>query len=252
MHAMQETNTFGGEGEDDEMSKVLFIDHRERSGLETLIKKYCDKKGLPYQERENLITDYAFGRVGIEAKSIQDYMGSLYSGHLERQLQNLDDNYTEMILVVHGTIDHYILQAKKGGKNLQFPRVFNAYLGSLARFSNDYDVSIFTFSDRSSAARFISKRFEKHGTLGQSSTYRLMRKTATEDRRIDALRMTGCSEAIARRLLEEYGSISEITSMTPKELQSIEGVGKITANRILHCFNSEEPVAAEKIKMTRA
>mgnify|MGYP003134371597 CR=1 FL=1 len=234
------------------MANVLFIDHRERSGLEVLVKKYCDKKGLPYEERENLITDYAFGPVGIEAKSIQDYMGSLYSGHLERQLQNLDDNYTEMILVVHGTIDHYILQAKKGGKKLQFPKVFNTFLGSLARFSNDYDVSIFTFPDRSSAARFISKRYEKHGTLGKSNTYRLMRKTSTEDRRIDVLRMTGCSEIIAKRLLDEFGSISEITSMNPKELQSIDGVGRITANRILQCFNSEDPIAAERIKMTRA
>mgnify|MGYP003662036257 FL=1 len=47
------------------MTKIMFIDHRERSGLEVLVKKYCDKKGLPYEERENLITDYAFGRVGL-------------------------------------------------------------------------------------------------------------------------------------------------------------------------------------------
>jgi Fanconi anemia group M protein len=234
------------------MTKVLFIDHRERSGLEKLVKKYCDRKGLLYQERENLITDYAFASIGIEAKSIQDYMGSLYSGHLERQLQNLDDNYNQFALVIHGTVDHYILQARKGGKKLRYPNVFNTFLGSIARFSNDYDMSIFTFPDKSSAARFISKRFEKHGTLGQSSTYRMMRKTASEDRRIDTLRMMGCSEAIAKRLLEEFGSIVEITGCSPKELQTVDGVGKITASRIIECFNSEEPLTDEKVKMTRA
>lgn len=234
------------------MSKMMYIDHRERSGLEVLVKKYCDKKGLPYEERENLITDYAFGGVGIEAKSIQDYMGSLYSGHLERQLQNLDDNYNQLVLVVHGTIDHYILQAKRGGKRIAFAKVFNAFLGSIARFHNDYDISICTFPDKSSAARFISKRYEKDGTLGSSTTYRYMRKTASEDKRVDALRMLGCSEAIAKRLLEQFGSISEITASSPKELQVIEGVGKITASRILHCLNSEDAVIEEKVKMTRA
>ena len=82
------------------MTKVLFIDHRERSGIEELVKKYCENNSLHYQVRENLITDYAFASVGIEAKSVPDFMGSLFSGHLERQLQNLDDNYNQIVLIV--------------------------------------------------------------------------------------------------------------------------------------------------------
>ena len=100
--------------------------------------------------------------------------------------------------------------------------------------------------------RFICKRFEKHGTLGSSSTYRLLRKTATEDMRIDILQGAGCSVAIAKRLLEQYGSIVEISSLNEKELQAIEGIGKVRAKRILQAFNSENPIAQEKIKMSRA
>lgn len=234
------------------MSKVLYIDNRERSGLEELVKKYCDKKELMYRVGENMITDYAFASIGIEAKSIQDYMSSLYSGHLERQLHNLDDNYNQVVLLVWGSLDRYVTQAKKGGRKVNYPQAFNIFHGSLARFHNDYDMSIMVMPDRSSAARFICKRFEKHGSLGQATTYRLMRRTASEDRRIDLLRAAGCSEAIAKRLLAMFGSISEITSCSPKELQAAEGVGKIRANRILLCLNSEEPVADEKVKMRRA
>ena len=68
--------------------KILFIDNRERSGLEQLVIKYCDKNKLKYEVRQTHLTDYTFASVGIEAKSIEDYLGSLYSGHLERQLQN--------------------------------------------------------------------------------------------------------------------------------------------------------------------
>lgn len=63
--------------------KIMFIDYRERSGLEKLVMRYLDKNELKYQMKENMITDYAFANVGIEAKTIQDYMSSLYSGHLE-------------------------------------------------------------------------------------------------------------------------------------------------------------------------
>ena len=65
--------------------RILFIDNRERSGLEKLVIKYCEKNKLKYQMRQTLITDYSFADVGIEAKSMEDYFGSLYSGHLERQ-----------------------------------------------------------------------------------------------------------------------------------------------------------------------
>tara|TARA_R100000152_G_C6776529_1_gene205706 strand:+ start:51 stop:752 length:702 start_codon:yes stop_codon:yes gene_type:complete len=232
--------------------KTLFIDHRERSGLEKLVIKYCETKNLPYVMKENMITDYAFENVGIEAKTIQDYMGSLYSGHLDKQLQNLDDNYDQPILLIHGTIDQYISRARRGGKRIPFAKIFNEFTGSIARFHTDYDISIMAFTTASEAARVIAKRFEKHGSLGKSSEYRIMRKTASFDRRVDVLRTVGCSESVAKALLEEFGSISEITSLSPKELQTMPGIGKITASKILNCFISEDPIVDEKIKMKRA
>jgi ERCC4-type nuclease len=156
------------------------------------------------------------------------------------------------ILVIHGTLDKYVAKAKRGGRKIPFARAFASFTGSLARFSTDYDISIMTFESTSLAARFICKRFEKHGTLGSSSTYRLLRKTATEDMRVDILQSAGCSEAIAKRLLEEHGSVVEIAGLTEKDLMQIEGIGKVRAQRIVRAFNSEESVAQEKVKMSRA
>ena len=232
--------------------KVLFIDNRERSGLEALVKKYCDKHGLKYQTRQNLITDYAFASVGIESKSMEDYMQSLYSGHLEHQLQNMDDNYNHAILLVWGTVDKYVASAKKGGRKIPFARAWGGFIGSLARFSTDFDITIVTFPDRSSAARFICKRFEKHDTIGSSSTYRVMRKTNSEDMRMDVLRAAGCSHAIAERLIEEHGSVAEVAGLNAKELMKSEGIGKVRAQKILTVLNSEDAVPNEKVKMTRA
>ena len=234
------------------MSKVLFIDNRERSGLEDLVKKHLDKKGLLYQTRQNMITDYAFNSVGIESKSMSDYMNSVYSGHLVQQLQNLDDNYQQVILLVWGTLDEYVASAKKGGRNIPYARAWSTFTGSLARFSVDYDIQIITLTDRSTAARFICKRFEKDGTIGDSSTYRVLRKTMSEDMRIDILRSAGCSLAIAKRLIERHGSVAEIAGLTLKEIMKIEGVGKVRAKRIQECLNSESPVSNEKVRMSRS
>ena len=105
------------------MTKVMFIDHREKSGLEELVRKYLDKNNLFHQTRENLITDYAFSSVGIEAKSIHDYMQSLQSGHLQRQLQNLDEFYKKQTR--SGILENvlYRRESKRESSNSNFRRI---------------------------------------------------------------------------------------------------------------------------------
>ena len=71
----------------------------------------------------------------------------------------------------------------------------------------DFDITIMHLDTTSAAARWIVKRCEKDGTLGSASTYRRMRRTTSEDLRIDGLRAMGCSEAIAKKLIAEFGSL---------------------------------------------
>ena len=82
------------------MTKVLYIDNRERLCLVVRPRSIVMLHGFLYVINQNMITDYAFASVGIEAKSISDYMSSLYSGHFGEALQNLDDNYNQFALVV--------------------------------------------------------------------------------------------------------------------------------------------------------
>ena len=232
---------------------TLFIDYRERSGLEKGVIKHCEKEGIPYQMQENLITDYCFGSMGIEAKSIHDYFNSLHSGHLQNQLANMDDNFERMVLVIHGTVDQYVAALRKrGNRSASYAQMEARYIGSLARFDVDYDITIMQFSTASAAARWIVKRCQKDGTLGSSNTLRTLRKTRSEDVRIDGLRALGCSETIAKNLLEHFGSIVELTGATKRELMNIEGVGKKRAEDLHQALTSEQPVVKQTHRKTMA
>ena len=232
--------------------KILFIDNRERSGLEEAVKRHADKAKIPWEVKQNLITDYCYGSIGIEAKTIHDYFQSLQSGHLKQQLDNMDDNYNSMILVIHGNVDSYVSKMRKRGNRTPYARMEAMFIGSLARFDVDFDMTIMHFPTPSAAARWIVKRCEKDGTLGSINTYRTLRRTASEDMRIDALRGLGCSETIAKRLLEHYGSVIEIAGATAKELMLLEGIGKVRAQGIVNGFNSETAVVKEKVRLTNA
>ena len=113
-------------------------------------------------------------------------------------------------------------------------------------------MNIITLPDRSSAARYICKRFEKDGTLRSSSTYRVLRKTSSEDMRVDVLRAAGASATIAKNLLDEFGSIAEISSLPINEMTTLAGLGKIRSEKISRVLNSEEKVVSEKVKMSRS
>jgi DNA repair protein RadC len=69
---------------------------------------------------------------------------------------------------------------------------------------------------------------------------------------VDVLRSAGCSEALAKRLLDEFGSLAEIASQTPKELMVVKGLGKITAKKLSLLWPSEEKVPQERVRMARA
>ena len=234
------------------MSKVLFIDNRERSGLEEAVQRHADKEKIGWEIKQNLITDYCYGQIGIEAKSMQDYFQSLQSGHLQHQLENMDDNFNRMILVIHGTIDRYVGSMRKRGNKIPYARIEAMFIGSLARFDVDFDLTIMHFDSTSAAARWIVKRCAKDGTIGSSATFRTLRRTTSEDLRIDGLRAMGCSQAIATKLLEKFGSLMEIGAASKKELMKMEGVGKIRAQAIMDALNSESAVLKERVKLTRA
>ena len=132
--------------------KILYIDNRERSGLEEAVKKQADKAKIKWEINQNLITDYCYGQIGIEAKSIADYMQSLQSGHLAHQLENMDENYNRMILVIHGKLDAYVASLKRRGNRTPYARIQAQFLGSLSRLDVDFDLTIMQFPTPSAAA----------------------------------------------------------------------------------------------------
>ena len=62
----------------------------------------------------------------------------------------------------------------------------------------------------------------------------------------------GCSETIAKKLLEEFGSIVELTGATKRELMNIEGIGKKRAEDLHEALTSEQPVVKQTQKKSLA
>ena len=132
--------------------KTIYIDNRERSGLEKLVMRHAAKAKITCEVQENMLSDYSFGEVGIEAKTMEDFFQSLHSGHLARQLDNMDDNLSRYALVIHGTLDKYVAGIKRRGRQTPYSAIEAQFIGALARFDVDYDFTEGGLSDRAAPA----------------------------------------------------------------------------------------------------
>ena len=71
----------------------------------------------------------------------------------------------------------------------------------------------------------------------------LPKKIRTDDVRIDILcSIKGITLEKAQTLLEEFGSIAEISLQNPSEIMKFKGLGKVTATNIIKALNAEQEV----------
>ena len=91
----------------------LVIDSNERGALHDSVIRKAERQGLQVDKKALVVGDYLLGNACVEAKSISDLFQSSHSGHLWRQLDNMDANYERFFLLIHGGIDKYVAMSKK-------------------------------------------------------------------------------------------------------------------------------------------
>jgi ERCC4-type nuclease len=225
----------------------LFIDSNERGPLCDSILRKAEKAGLRVARKSLMIGDYLLGGACVEAKSLNDLFQSSHSGHLWRQLDNMDVNYERFFLVIHGAIDKYVVMAKRNGRRgLTYTRIQNELTGTIARIMADFDCQVFYTPNISEAALFITKLHDKLHKPASRHGARTIRKVSSNDVRADMLlTIPGIGKDLAERILEECGSIEEMCY--PESLKKIKGMGPTLRARLLQALTSEEVMHIEKV-----
>jgi|TARA_B100001939_G_scaffold178808_1_gene154120 ERCC4-type nuclease len=224
---------------------AMIVDSNERGVLCDSVLRKAEKAGLSVIRKPLVVGDYLLGEACVEAKSINDLFLSSHSGHLWRQLENMDINYQRFFLVIHGGIDKYVAMAKKTGKKVTYTRIQNELTGTIARIMSDFDCQVFYTPNVSEAALFITKLHNKLHKPASSHGARTIRRVASNDIRADMLlAIPGIGKDMADRILEECGSIEEMCF--PESLKKIKGLGEVLRGRIVQALTSEEKMVVER------
>jgi len=224
----------------------LIIDTNERGSLCESIERKARKEGLNVTRQTLVVGDYLLGGACVEAKSINDLFQSIHSGHLWRQLDNMDANYERFFLVIHGSVQQYVAMAKTNGRQkVTYSSVQNKLTGIIARVMSDFECQVFYAANISEVAMFVTKL---HGKLHKPASRhgaQAVRRVSTNDVRKDILlTIPGLGPELVDRLLDKCGSIEEMAY--PDVLKQVKGLGDKKRSLIVEVLTSEEPVHIER------
>tara|TARA_X000001382_G_scaffold376_1_gene541 strand:- start:90 stop:791 length:702 start_codon:yes stop_codon:yes gene_type:complete len=229
------------------MAKIdLIIDSNERGVLCEAVNRRAKSAGLTVVRQALVVGDYKLGGALVEAKSVTDFFQSMFSGHLQKQLDNMDANVERFFLVVHGTLSkHAAFMRNQFNNTTPISQLQETFTGYMARIMADFDCQVFFTTNTSEAAQFIVKLHDKLHKPASRHGAQTIRRVGSNDLRLDMIMtIPGIGLEIAERILEKCGSIEEMCF--PESLKQIKGLGEVRRKLIIKVLTSEDEVRQER------
>ena len=207
----------------------IIVDHRE---YRSQVARNLVIKEVNVEPQQLDVGDYILSsRIGVERKSVDDFLNSLIDGKLFLQISRLRESYSRPILILEG-------EGILTKRNINH----NAIFGSFASIVVDYGIPILTTKDSIETADLLYVMAKREQRADKKSVAIRGEKTSMSIKERQQFVLEGLpnvSSVIAKRLLDHFGSIRAIVIASEKELQEVNGVGKHIATKIFALLNAQ-------------
>ncbi len=201
---------------------MVIMDHREvPSGIVHELVQF----GIEVEARQLDVGDFILSdRVGVERKSVGDFLQSIVDKRLLVQAKQLSETFERPVLVLEG-------------EGLYSRRAIhpNAIRGALAALAVDFGVSILPTRDEKETAAvlaIIARREQTEQAREVAVRGEAKGLTLPEQQRFVVEGLPGVSAVLAERLLAHFGAVERVMAASEEELQQVRGIGKEKAKEI--------------------
>ncbi len=202
--------------------KVL-ADSREKSSN---VLRELVNLGVNVSMQNLPVGDYVIsGRIGIELKTKEDFVNSLIDKRLLAQIRGLRNNFESPLLIIEGEEDIYAIRKVHP----------NAIRGMLSSIAIDYNVPIiYTKNSRDTAELIQTIARREQENRDKDFPLRLERKplTTKEQQEYIVESLPGVGPSLAKSLLNEFGSVSNVFNASKEDLQRVSNLGPKKADDI--------------------
>ncbi|OGJ12768.1 hypothetical protein A3K82_02400 [Candidatus Pacearchaeota archaeon RBG_19FT_COMBO_34_9] len=190
----------------------IIIDYREKNSLVASELIYLN---LEIEFRELKVADYLVNNIAIERKTVSDFISSMISGRLKRQMEELHQ-YENKFLIIEGIDEQEIYSDDKEGINA------NAIRGFLLSIVLKHKIPIIFSKNYEDTAKFIDVLARKKE---RESSLNVAKKSLNKKERLQFILegFPGIGPKTAKKLLSEFKTLKNIINAPIEELQKIIG-----------------------------
>jgi Fanconi anemia group M protein len=185
-------------------------------------------------EKQLDVGDYIVSdRVGIERKTITDFLQSILNQRLFRQLEGLCKSFDKPLMILEG--DQRTLFS---ARNIH-PNTIHGVLSSI---SIDYRIPIiWMYSPKMTASQIYWTAWREQKKEKRGLQTRACKKTK-DTGKLQEFMVAGLpnvNNVLSKRLLNEFKTVNGVFSASEEELKKVAGIGKKKAKSIRCLLNSE-------------
>ena len=208
----------------------IFADHRESVSN---VSRHLQDLGAAVHHKQLQVGDYiASERVGIERKTTSDFLTSMTSQKIFRQLEELSGSFECPVLIMEGSPSNLF-------SNGIHP---NAIRGALSSISVDYKIPmVWASNPRETAAQIYRMAFREQVDSDRTVSIRGCKRPVSDARKQEFIvaGLPSINAKMSARLLEHFGSVRAVFSASEKELTEVDMIGKKKAKQIFDILNRE-------------
>ena len=229
MEETQSQTTLTDYQKEKEKQIKIIVDHRE---YRSPVARNLTIKDAFVESQQLNTGDYVLStRIGVERKTVDDFLQSLIDGKLFEQISRLRDAYPRPILIIEG-------EGLLTKRNISH----NAIFGSIVSITVDFGVPIITTKNPMETADLLyimAKREQREEKRPIAVRGEKTPMSLREKQQFIVEGLPNVSAVLAKRLLERFGSIKDIVNASEEELREVAGIGKGIASEILEILSAK-------------
>ncbi|AXV37679.1 MAG: Hef nuclease [Methanobacterium sp. BRmetb2] len=219
---------------------LIYADSREQNSK---VLRELHNLNIKINIKSLAVADYQVSdEVAIERKTAKDFVSSIIDKRLYKQAKELVENFNKPLIILEGD-DLY--------SGFIHP---NAIRGALASVTVDFGIPIIpTRSQEDTAAMIFRIALREQMHERPEIQIRTEKKPLTiwEQQLYIIESLPNVGPVTAKKLMEEFGSVTEIICASEEELKKVEGIGKKIARQIRNVLDSNfktiKPIKEKKL-----
>lgn len=211
---------------------ILEIDDREDDRLVTMLTDVPNLHIIrTHLEMADFVARYDDKTLAIERKTSEDLSASLDDNRLAEQVHRMSDSGIPSCFIIEGGVT--------GARSQPLPRL----VALQTRLNFGVNMRVLETIDLAHTAYIIVTSIRDHffgtGSAFDLKPIKIPGLGAIERAQFMLQSVPGISPTRSAALIDKFGSIAGIAAATAKEIQTVEGIGKKTAETLHEVFNAK-------------